>query len=57
MDRDKVFNGIFWKELFKKLRVRLMMVTHKWNPHLDGQFERVNQCLETYLPYITMHHP
>jgi hypothetical protein len=41
MDRDKVFNGIFWKELFKKLGVRLMMRT-AYHPQMDGKFERVN---------------
>lgn len=47
-DRDKVFTIQFWKELFKSIAVQLCMST-TYHPQSDGQSEKVNQCLETYL--------
>lgn len=47
-DRDKVFTSNVWKELFKLLKVNLLM-SSAYHPQKDGQTERVNQCLETYL--------
>lgn len=47
-DRDKVFTSSLWRELFKVEGVSLLCST-AYHPQMDGQTERVNQCLEMYL--------
>lgn len=47
-DRDKVFTSHIWQELFRLLRIDLRM-SSAYHPQTDGQTERVNQCLETYV--------
>jgi hypothetical protein len=47
-DRDRVFTSAFWQELFKFTQVTLQM-SSSYHPQSDGQSERINQCLETFL--------
>jgi hypothetical protein len=47
-DRDKVFTTTFWKTLFGLLNIKLQF-SSAYHPQMDGQTERVNQCLEMYL--------
>jgi hypothetical protein len=47
-DRDLIFISNFWKALMGKLRIKLNFTT-VYHPQSDGQFERLNQCVETYL--------
>mmetsp|Transcript_14082 Transcript_14082/g.20456 ORF Transcript_14082/g.20456 Transcript_14082/m.20456 type:complete len:118 (-) Transcript_14082:34-387(-) len=47
-DRDSKFTGLFWQRLMAKLKVKSHLST-AYHPQTDGQTERVNQTLETYL--------
>jgi transposase InsO family protein len=43
-DRDPVFTSRFWKEISSLLGIQLNM-SIAYHPQMDGQTERVNQCL------------
>jgi hypothetical protein len=47
-DRDRIFTSSFWSELFKLAGVSLHM-SSSYHPQSDGQTERLNQTMETYL--------
>lgn len=47
-DRDKLITSHFWRDYCEAMAVKRRMST-AWHPQSDGQTERVNQELETYL--------
>jgi transposase InsO family protein len=47
-DRDTRFTSAFWQEVTVQLGTRTVM-SSSFHPQTDGQTERVNQTLETYL--------
>ena len=47
-DRDPIFTGHFWIELFSCLGTQLAH-SSSYHPQSDGQTEIVNKCLECYL--------
>jgi hypothetical protein len=55
-DRDPLFIGHFWKELFKMQGLTLKM-SSSYHPETDGQTEAIiNRCLESYLRCFVPEH-
>lgn len=54
-DRDPRFMGNLWTKLFGLLRSKLHYSTG-FHPQIDGQIERVNALLETYLRHFVSAH-
>jgi hypothetical protein len=55
-DRDPVFTGNVWKDLFKTSGIRLKMST-AFHPQTDGQSEAVNKTISMYARCITGDRP
>ena len=55
-DRDPRFMSDFWKSLMATLKVRLGMAS-AYHPQTDGQTEKVNHAIATYLRAFTRHCP
>jgi hypothetical protein len=45
---DRIFNSLFWRQLFAATGTNLKM-SSSYHLQTNGQTERVNQCLEGYL--------
>jgi transposase InsO family protein len=55
-DRDPLFTNTFRSELMKKLEVNFNFST-SYHPQTDGQTERLNQCVKTYLRCMAFQKP
>ena len=55
-DRDPVFTGSFWRDLFMVAGVKLRMST-TFHPQTDGQYEVVNKTIAMYLRCLTGDRP
>jgi hypothetical protein len=57
IDRDRIFIGQLWQDLFKSLNVKIKFSSAYPPSQIDGQSQRVNQCLENYLRCQTFQNP
>jgi hypothetical protein len=53
VDRDSLFTSAFWQEVTVVLGTRTVM-SSSFHPQTDGQTERVNQTVETYLRHLSL---
>jgi transposase InsO family protein len=51
IDRDSRFTSAFWQEVLVLIGTRIVM-SSSFHPQTDGQTERVNQTLKTYLQHF-----
>lgn len=54
--RDAIFTSQFWQQLCKTMRTKLNIST-SYHPQSDGQTERLNGCLESYLRSMVFINP
>jgi transposase InsO family protein len=55
-DRDKLFKSNFWKELHKRIKVKLSMST-LYHPKTEGSSKRSNKTMvETLRHYVNLRH-
>nr|XP_027075980.1 uncharacterized protein LOC113699828 [Coffea arabica] len=54
--KDRIFTSVFWQELFRLVGIELRY-SSAYHPQSDGQSERLNQCVETYLRCMTREFP
>ena len=55
-DRDPVFTGHVWRDLFRRAGVKLLM-SSAFHPQTDGQSEAVNKTITMYLRCLTGDRP
>jgi hypothetical protein len=55
-DRDQIFTSTIYQQVFKSFKIALKFST-AYHPQTDGQTERVNQCLESYLRSMVFQEP
>jgi hypothetical protein len=55
-DRDRVFTGSLWTELFKLLKTDLKL-NSAYHHQTDGQTERVNLCLQMFFRCVVQETP
>jgi hypothetical protein len=47
-NRDPIFTSAFWRQLFQLVSTELRL-SSSYHPQSDGETERLNQCLETFM--------
>jgi hypothetical protein len=55
-NRDRIFTSKLWQDIFKFMKISLQL-SSTYHLQTDGQTERVNQCLESYLRCMAFMEP